>query len=133
MRSTPLPPGFDPLQIEFPSDKITLGSIRKREVKQYADGQLLAHAETSNIDAFVLHQLEVFFAAKAFAKAAGQPEPFPEWSSHDLRASIVEGHAEYSLSAGRRASLELLRRIETDAAAQAQRDPKERPTTTPIP
>jgi hypothetical protein len=115
-------PKCDTGALAFPSDAITLGKIRHGEPHLFT-WEAMRDRVISDCDAISTLRIEMRLAEKAFTKGLGLPDPYPsETEQRDvLIEDLDEAYREYGLSTGKRASLELIRRFESDAAAQAQR------------
>lgn len=77
-------------------------------------------AKVNAVDALVLHYCEMVLAAKAFAKAASAPDPYPNWNRRNVLQMIVDGYQEYGLAKGAQSARQLVRKFEAAAADQAR-------------
>lgn len=101
--------------LTFPSDKVTVGQIRRVQPSLFSP----AKAGGDNVYALAVLSAELLLAEKAYAEAAGLPEPWPAWPRKGLIESLQEDYQRYGLSSGVKQTLELVRRFEQDAANQA--------------
>jgi hypothetical protein len=106
--------------LEFPSDAITLGRMRRKEPYLFSLAAL-DRVGLANIDVASVLRREIMIAEKSFDKALRRPDPFPDGSSHRdvLIEDLKEAYQEYGLASGDKSALELIRRLEAAAAAQA--------------
>lgn len=113
--------------IEFPSDRLTLGAIRKQHVDLLVDADRGAHVQYSQFDTFPMLAAEMDIAAVAYARAAGLPDPFAhlheEVAGMKSRPAMVavldNAYQKYGLSSGPQLTEHLVRGIEAAAEKQA--------------
>lgn len=106
---------FDPRLIPFPSDKITLGDLRRVEHESFA-----WHALGNTGDnALAICEWEATLARNAFAQALGIKESnFQE--KMDILYFVNSAYKDHRLSPGIQETRELIRRVEQAARAQAE-------------
>lgn len=117
--SLPDTPVFDPSSIDFPTDRITIGQMRKAEPNGWRDaGGKRAGAEGLNIYALELRVAEDFFAT-----ALGLPSPESSLSLSDDE-SLVEcfndAYVKYGISSGMEKTKQILRDFEAAVKKQAE-------------
>lgn len=111
----PSPPRLDVQSIDFPTDRLTLGQLRRlqSELWESIDGNL------AEVEAISLFDLERTLANKAFALALGIPDPHPEEEWRDAVLMLDRGYQKHGLSTGPHQTQLLVRDFERAAAAQA--------------
>src|SRR5689334_3930502 len=74
-----------------------------------------------NVDVASILRRELMIAEKSFDNTLRRPDPFPDESSHRdvLVDDLRQAYQEYGLASGPESALELIRRLEAAAAAQA--------------
>lgn len=113
-------PELDHRLMELPSDRITLGQMRIKEPELFTRESLRAHG-LSEAEALSLYSIELRLAERAFASAAGVPDPYPK-TSRSWQAEILnEAYVRYGVSRGIHETEELMRSMEAGAAAQGER------------
>jgi hypothetical protein len=112
--------GLDPSKIDFPLDSVTFGRMR-RFYPRALSGAQLDHARAAEIDLIAAHCFELSLAERAFAKAAGHPDPHPVADRREDIATVNAAYKLYGLSSGMQETKQLVRTIETAAAKQAAR------------
>jgi hypothetical protein len=83
----------------------------------YRDG--LSRLLATDLDVVAAHAFEIRVAERAFAIAAGLPDPFPTRSRESDVDALDEAYRVYGLSSGVQATRHLVREIEASARAQA--------------
>jgi hypothetical protein len=109
---------FDPIPIPFPSDAITLAQMRRRDPQLFTRETLM---KSGCLDAFATYCFEYTLAANAFAKALGQPDPYPRSDRAGFISALNDAYKEYGLSTGMQQTRLLIRNLETAAIKQAQK------------
>lgn len=112
------PCNIDFSKIDFPTDKLTFGQLRRRAANQAAFANLL-QAELVDVDAFQVHCFEQTLAAKAVAKTVNAPDPDPTIDQASLISYLDEGYQELGLSTGIQQTRQLIRAIEDAACREA--------------
>jgi hypothetical protein len=112
--------------IAFPTDQITIGQLRQRQPQLFTEKGIFGPARKGysargQIDAFTAMESERRLAQKAFAAAAGQPDPHPDVDRMEERRYLNEEYVAYGLSSGPQQTNQLIRDIESSAARQAGR------------
>jgi hypothetical protein len=108
---------LDVSNITLPSDQVTVGQIRRIQP------ELFSPAMGGPIDdVYILAVLsaELLLAEKAYAKAAGLPDPWPDWPRKGVVDSLDEDYRRYGLSTGLKQTHELVRNFERQVAKQAE-------------
>lgn len=103
--------------ISFPTDQITFGQLRKRFPNQFTMDAVQSNEPAKIIPVSALH-LEMTLAKKAYAAAAGLPDPHPD---DDRRMSIImlnEDYCRFGISAGLQQTRRMVSEFETEAARQ---------------
>ncbi len=117
--SPPKAPRLNLTVIDFPSDRITFGQIRRYEPDLLDEGNILK-SDLSALDVIAIHYIEQNWARKVFAKAAGLPDPEPGMARQDTVDELNRAYKEYGISSGLNETRELVRRFESAAAAQGR-------------
>jgi hypothetical protein len=113
-------------RLSLPSDRITFKQIRRHNKDllyqdqsndyEKCDGRLFCE-----FDVWSIFSAERDIATRAFSKAVGQPDPIPaERDSAFLLWALDAVYKDYGISNGASTTRELMRKIESDAAAQAK-------------
>ena len=117
---------LDFARIEFPSDKLTVGQVRRlhgdridRETPTFFDAEPYCGSA-----AFALGNMlgmERALAAYAYNRAAGEAwkEVSPGFDRDTLAGDLAEDYVRYGLAAGEKSAALLVRRFEARAAGQA--------------
>lgn len=111
---------FDPSSIEYPSDAVSLGAMRKLE-PQLFQNQELDELDATGIGIVAAHRFELRLAEKAFASAMSTPDPDPSLSRKDIAETLDEEYRRYGLSSGPHQTELLMKEIENAARQQAAR------------
>ncbi|MBW7904771.1 MAG: hypothetical protein LC135_09185 [Phycisphaerae bacterium] len=110
-------PRFDPRGIKFPTDAITLGRMRAEDPAIFTI-QGMGKARAEEIDALLVHNVELQIADRAFELALGRPEPIGD-TRQDQIGMLNKAYKEYGLSSGMHQTRQLVRDIEAAAVEQA--------------
>ena len=105
--------------IEFPTDRITLGDMRRTEPGIMLNERALLDRHPVNIDAIAAAQIEHILALKAWAAASGRSDPKPLRSRRGSIEFLAQVYKDYGLATGRRQTEELVRRFEVEATRLA--------------
>lgn len=117
MDKTEPPPRCDVSSVDFPTDAIRIGDMRRREPHLFrSDGYLRGETQ-----ALATRAWEHRLAEKAFAMALGLPDPHPNWDARWMRRLIADGYLSLELASGARTAMELARGLEGLARSQAMR------------
>jgi hypothetical protein len=116
---------FDISQVAFPTDRLTLGDIRKRQPHLFTGlfGASEPRYHLSDLQIFATLSVERVLAKRAFAAAAGLPDPHPLGSSSAMFTRqegvwmLNDDYKRYGLTAGLHQTREMVRRFEAAAAA----------------
>ena len=115
---TPVPT-LDITRIDFPTDHLTIGHLRRLQpdpdVHSFAAGDLEKMLEVGVMPSMDVEQT---LAQKAFAQAAGQPDPGED--RLDLIRMLNDEYRRLKLSTGIHQTRQLVRDFEKAAAAQAK-------------
>lgn len=111
-------PRFDPKGIKFPTDAITLGRMRAEDPAIFTI-RGMGKAVASEIDALLVHNVELQIADRAFELALGRPEPMGDTRQDQIRM-LNQAYKEYGLSSGMHQTRQLVRDIEAAAVEQAK-------------
>jgi hypothetical protein len=112
-----LEPDFS--NISFPSDKITIGQLRKEQPDVFTERSLYNDAPARDLNAFNTILCELGLAKKAWAKALGKPEPEPNEDRLEEIDMLNDDYVRYGLSTGIAKTRELVRTFEKAVAEQA--------------
>ncbi len=102
--------------IEFPTDRITLGQMRRLEPGLMTSGREMANQHLINADAICTMAIEQRLAKQAWAQAIGMPGVDRLDEREDDLAHLNEIYTMYGLSSGENQTQEMVRRFETEAA-----------------
>lgn len=111
---------LDLSKMEFPTDRITIGDMRRIDGHLFDAHPALHRVAAISIGALATSSFEHRLAHKAFNQAAGLPDPEPTLDRDEVVAGLSADYQQYGLSGGKRESAELIRKIESAAADQAQ-------------
>ena|ERR1700722_8759986 len=115
-------PSLDLSQMPFPTDKVTIGAIRQRQPSLFINED----ADIARFDVFATMSVERVLAKKAFAKAAGLPDPFPDdgsmstYTRQEAVWMLNSDYQRYGISTGLHQTRELVKDFEKAAADQAR-------------
>lgn len=110
----------DWVSIDLPTDAITLGQMRRAEPGTFHTDDLIEKNTLTGLQATAACALECILVKKSFAAAVGMPDPHPDWSREEAVELLDRAYRRLSLSEGRRATNELVRRLESAAVTQAR-------------
>lgn len=114
-------PTLDLALLEFPSDKVRLGEMRRHEPRLFTRDSLPA-TQAADLEACDAWLTELALAEKAFDRACGNSHG--RYAS-DSRSRMVNQldtfYRKYGISMGQRETQELIRRLESQAREQAPR------------
>jgi len=118
---SPVPPQFELEKIDFPTDRITVGELRRRQPRIF---NFLTH-HSEHIDNVLLAgtmAVEQELAFKAFARAAGLPNPDldPFTSASELMRMLDRDYRRHGISMGNQQTKQMVRTFEKAAAAQGR-------------
>ncbi len=113
------PPQLDLTRVIFPMDGVTLGAMRKADSGEWSHGRLSEMGAT-DFGAIATHYWEQRLALKSFARTLRAPDPVPGWDRSTIVGLLHDAYMRYGLSSGPKQSVELVRRIEAQAVAQAK-------------
>lgn len=116
-------PEIDHAKMQYPTDKVTVGQLRARQ-PELLNGKALYTSRLTNTTLAIVGtmSLEHDLAAKAFAKAAGLPDPDPDplVSRREAMRMLNEDYRRYGISSGLQQTKELVRAFEAAAARQGK-------------
>ena len=113
--------------ISFPSDKLTLGQMRKLDQTVSGSGEVFSSSEklhdarAAHIHSFIPLSYEMLLAEKAYAKSLGLSEPWPLTSRSELVGLLRQQWEEDGISSGPELSKQFIRDIEQAAIKQAKK------------
>lgn len=107
-------------KLELPSDQMTLGAIRRAQPEVFADTISGISQPINNVLAFELLFKEMDLAILAFAKAAGHKRPDLGVVRSETIQELKADYAAAGIGEGPASRLALIRKIESDAAAQGR-------------
>jgi hypothetical protein len=110
-------PQFDHLAVEFPTDRITFGQMRRAEPQDFGPQHF---DKLKGCDTFATHSWELMAARKAFAAAAGLPDPHPGVDRGQIISTLNDAYKEYGLSTGLEMTRQLVRDLESAVANQGR-------------
>jgi hypothetical protein len=118
-RPSPPEPSLDFRRITFPSDRITIGTLRAAH-PHIGGSPTDGIPEDSDVNALLGVERE--FALRAFRKALGRSRPPSRDGDYrrELASCLDDGYVRYGLSSGPHDTEVLLRGIEAQAAGQAR-------------
>lgn len=111
-------PVLDPAKIEFPTDLLTFGQLRRHEPARFDVARVSATAATE-IEAVAAHVFELKLAHKAFAMETGASDPFPHTDRRWLIHAVSDAYQSLGICSGLKHATELARSIERAANQQA--------------
>lgn len=82
-------PQCDLTQLEYPSDRITLGAMRRHEPPIF-DRAFIYEESLSSVRAIATQFWEQVLAEKAFAKSLSMPDPHPTDGRSDIARMLCE-------------------------------------------
>jgi len=107
-------------RIECPSDRITLGQMRKAEPHLF-EAEFLRGGSAAQAEAHALYSIELRLAQDAFDSALGLPKGKSGFDREWWVEVLDEAYQLYGVSCGTYETRELVRAIEFAAASQAGR------------
>lgn len=114
---------LDHATMQYPTDSVSVGQLRDRFPELF-NGKALYKNElnSATLDIVATMFIEQKLAAKAFAKAAGLPDPDPEplVNRRERLRMLDEDYRRYGISSGPQHTRELVRTFEAAAAKQGQ-------------
>ena len=111
---------FDFSSIEFPSDRITLGQIRRMESETMTSNRRLIERHPSNIEAINACRMEHILARKAWATTVGLADPDPSYLRREEVDNLSHIYRRYGIAGGKRETNELIRRFEAEVERVAR-------------
>ncbi len=120
-------PKLDLYAISFPSDKLTLGQVRKLDQtvsgspEVFSSSENLHDARATDISSLIPLSYEMLLAEKAYAKSLGLPEPWPLTSRSEVVRLLRQQWEEDGVSSGPELSKQFIRDIEHAAIKQAKK------------
>lgn len=116
-------PQLDHATMHYPTDSVRVGQLRDRFPELF-NGKALYKNElnSATLDIVATMFIEQKLAAKAFAKAAGLPDPDPEplVNRREALRMLDEDYRRYRISSGPQQTRELVRAFEAAAAKQGK-------------
>ena len=114
---------LDHVGMQYPSDNVTMGQLRARFPELFNGKAIYSNRLSSlTLDIVGTMALEQALAEKAFAKAAGLPDPDPDplVSRREAMRMLNEDYRRYGISSGPQQTRELVRSFEAAAANQGK-------------
>jgi hypothetical protein len=112
-------PGLDLLEIQFPSDAVTFGQMRKLQPDLFTPEGLVS-GRVGDIVLLSAMYSEHQLAETAFAAALGLQDPHSQFDRRDLILCLNSDYLKYGISTGLQQTYQLVRDFERAAVAQAQ-------------
>lgn len=106
--------------LAFPSDQLTIGSIRQCDPEEFAQ-ESPRFFDTGHADVSSMLWMERCLAHNAFAKAIGQPLPHAELpvDRDEVIETLNRSYLQFGLTSGLEHTKQLIRTLESTAAQQA--------------
>jgi hypothetical protein len=113
---------LDLAAIDLPSDRITMGTIRRVHPNLFADYKNSLKAPSSNLNVPAIIAEEIDLARIAYARALGVQtrERSSAAERHESILNLDVDYRTYGISTGIRHTLEMVRDLERQAAQQAK-------------
>lgn len=108
--------------LAFPTDSLTVADLRRAQPILFSEKGLFHsydNSQASSMDVLTFMLSERILAQKAFAAAAGLPDPWPDADRREEVKDLNCYYVQMGLSSGLRHTQQLVRAIEAAAAAQA--------------
>jgi hypothetical protein len=112
-------PRLDRSKIAFPSDAISLGTMRRVRPLEF-ERESLDAASATDIEALAVFRTETLLAEKAFAAELGLPDPSPLFSRREMLDILQDAYVRYGICTGRQHARLSIREIESAAVEQAR-------------
>lgn len=106
--------------IEFPSERITLGQLRKVEPEFLSTDRAMIDNHMTVVHGINALRIEQILARQAWAAAIGLPDPIPFRKRATEIEYLTDVYKDYGISTGPQQTEELVRRFETEAARLAK-------------
>ncbi len=113
-------PRLDLSALALPSDQVTIRSLRAAQPELFGGDDDVDWPVWSSIHLFATIAVERTLARKAFAAAAGLPDPAPDEGRRDLMLMLHDDYQDYGISQGLQHTYQLVRQFESAAAEQAK-------------
>jgi hypothetical protein len=120
MAKEPPPQQLDLSKIDLPSDRITLGKIRRVEPEGFEPYTSSEHISPDNIIATVATEILLAKAAYAKARRIDPKEPVDAGERREYILNLNEDYCLYGISTGVKQTTEMIRGMERAAAEQAK-------------
>lgn len=111
--------GFRSELIQFPTDRLTLRDMRRHEPELFTS-DTLADLDACGLEVVATHYWELVCAEKAFAHAAGVPDPHLDVSREEIIEAIEIGYRRMRITEHPGHAEKLIQAIEDAAAQQAR-------------
>jgi hypothetical protein len=115
--------------LQFPTDALTIGDLRRAQPKLFSEEGLFRDFDIGpiySLDAITFMRSERILAQKAFAVAAGLPDPWPKEDRGVEIEDLNRYYVQMGLSHGLRETGQMVRAFEKAAAQQAGPPPRGR-------
>jgi hypothetical protein len=113
-------PALNLSAIEFPSDRITVGQLRKEQPEAFDEIGKYTNITFRTVNVAATIATERKLVEKAFAAALGLPDPSPNYSRRYEIDMLNDDYCRYGLSTGKQATTQLVRELEKAAKLQAK-------------
>lgn len=114
------PDPYDFSTVEFPSDRLTLGQIRRQEPEIMTSHRQMGDRHPADIDALDACRMEHILAKKVWAKVVGMPDPHPRHIRREEVDNLSHIYKRYGISKGKLETNEIIRRFEADVERAAK-------------
>jgi hypothetical protein len=107
-------------KMEFPSDQLTVGAIRRLDHRVFAPRNHGVNDPLGRLQAFDILSNEMDLAVLAFAKATSAAPPDLGVSREEIVEQLLIDYEKIGIGAGPASRQALIQKIESDAVAQAR-------------
>lgn len=105
--------------IQFPTDQITLGQMRKQQPELLQNDRAMLDRHPADVEIINAARIEHILARKAWASALGLPDPDEFRDRKEELQYLTEVYKEYGIASGPKHTEELVKAFETEAARLA--------------
>jgi hypothetical protein len=113
-------PSLDLSKIQLPTDRVTLGAIRRRQPELLPSAGIASAKRLSDVQIFCAADAEIALAQKCFADELGLPDPRPNDDVGELKELLGAEYKRWDISSGPTHTEQLLRDLVADAQEQAR-------------
>jgi len=113
---------LDVTKLDLPSDKITVGTLRKRDPRVFADYHTMMDTSIADISIGAVIATELVLARNAFLQASGivSEDVIDPVQRREEIMNLNVDYCEHGISSGIRQTNELVRQLEHQATQQAR-------------